>query len=187
MKKTIKRYPNRKLYDLSESRYITLDEIAEHLRAGGEVAVVDSKSGEDITAVTLAQVLLVEEKKNHPVVPIQRLLTLLQTGGEFLHRRLAPVSTIRDEAGKTVQRLIKGEPAEEIREFLAHTQRAYEEVQHRADEQLQMVLTTVRNFAPILKEVDRLRREVADLRGRLEHLEARDGETATPPTEESRT
>jgi polyhydroxyalkanoate synthesis repressor PhaR len=169
--KTIKRYPNRKLYDLTESRYITLDEIAEHVRAGGEVSVVDSKSGEDITAVTLAQVLLGEEKKNRPVVPIQRLMTLLQTGGEFLHKRLAPVTTIRDEAEKTVQRLIRGEPAEEIREFLAHTQRAYEEVQHRADEQLQMVVTTVRNFAPILKEVDRLRREVATMRERLDRLE----------------
>ncbi len=169
--KTIKRYPNRKLYDLSESRYITLDEIAEYVRGGGEVSVADSKSGEDITAVTLAQVLLVEEKKNRPAVPIQRLVSLLQTGGEFLHKRLAPVTTIRDEAEKTVQRLIKGEPAEEIREFLAHTQRAYEEVQHRADEQLQMVVTTVRNFAPMLKEIERLRRDVAALSRRVEALE----------------
>jgi len=179
--KTIKRYPNRKLYDLSESRYITLDEIAEYVRAGGEVSVVDSKSGEDITAVTLAQVLLGEEKKNRPVVPIQRLLTLLQTGGEFLHKRLAPVTTIRDEAEKTVHRFMKGEPAEEIREFLAHTQRAYEEVQHRADEQLQMVVTTVRNFAPMLKEVDRLRRDVATLRERVERLESHAANAAEAP------
>lgn len=171
--KSIKRYPNRKLYDLSESRYITLDEIAGHLRQGGEIQVTDSKSGEDITAVTLAQVLLGEEKKNRPAVPIQRLLGLLQTGGEFLTRKLAPVTTIRDEAEKQVHRLMQGEPAEEIRDFLTHTQKAYEDVQRRADERLQMVIATVRNFAPMLKEIDRLRKEVSTLKARVEALESR--------------
>src|SRR2546428_461573 len=54
----IKRYSNRKLYDTQESRYVTLEEIEEMIRAGREIAVVDAASGEDLTSVTLAQIIL---------------------------------------------------------------------------------------------------------------------------------
>ena len=170
--KTIKRYPNRKLYDTGESRYITLDEIGEYLREGGEVRVVDSRSGEDITSLTLAQVLLGAEKKSRPGVPMQRLLTLLQTGGDFFQRTIAsPVTAIKDEAEKTVARLIHAEPPEELRDFVLNTHKAYEDIQHRVDERLQTVLATVRHMAPILKEVDLLREEVRQLNERIHYLE----------------
>lgn len=169
--KSVKRYPNRKLYDLDESRYITLDEIAEFLREGGELTVMDSKTGEDITAVTLAQVLLGEEKKNRPAASIQRLMGLLQTGTDFIHKKFAPVTTLADEAEKTVHRLMTREPGEEIKDFIVNTQRAYEDVQHRADDRLQMVVATVRNFAPMTKEIRKLRKEVADLKKRLAAIE----------------
>lgn len=172
--KTIKRYPNRKLYDTEQSRYITLDEIGAFLRDGGEVQVIDSKSGEDITAVTLAQVLLGEEKKARPAVPIQRLIGLLQTGGEFLQRTLStPVSSLRDEAEKTARRLMRGEHAEELREFVVSTHRAYDDVQRRVDERLQTVLATVRHLSPLQKEVDRLKSQVDELRERVAALEGR--------------
>ena len=60
--RTIKRYPNRKLYDMTDSRYITLNEIADLVRDGVEIRVIDSKTSEDITKITLAQVLLAEER-----------------------------------------------------------------------------------------------------------------------------
>jgi NAD(P)-dependent dehydrogenase (short-subunit alcohol dehydrogenase family) len=50
----IKRYPNRKLYDTESRRYITLATVAELVRAGHEVTVVDRQSGNDITSTTLA-------------------------------------------------------------------------------------------------------------------------------------
>ncbi len=171
--KTIKRYPNRKLYDTGESRYITLEEIAAFLRQGGEVRVVDSRTAEDITTVTLAQVLVGEEKRSRPVMPGQRLMTLLQTGGELLKGKLAPVASLRDEAGKTVQRLIHTEPAEEVKEFLVGTQRAYDDFQRKADERFQTVLGAVRNIAPLHKEVELLRREVRELAERVRVLEGR--------------
>jgi hypothetical protein len=61
--KVIKRYTNRKLYDTVESRYVTLDEIAEMIKGGQEVKVVDNRSKEDLTSVTLAQIIFEEEKK----------------------------------------------------------------------------------------------------------------------------
>jgi len=181
--KTIKRYPNRKLYDTENSRYITLDEIAEFLREGGEVRVVDSRSSEDITAVTLAQVLVGEEKKSRPVVPIQRLLTILQSGGEFLQKKIAtPVTTLKDEAERTVHRLIRQQPAEELKDFVVSTHRAYEDVQRRVDERLQTMLATVRNLSPIQKDMDQLKADMAALKARVEELEGRVGGGADPAT-----
>ncbi len=172
--KTIKRYPNRKLYDTETSRYITLEEIAEHLRAGGEVRVVDSRTGEDITSVTLAQVLVGEEKRRRGDIAFQRILGLIQTGGEYLQRKIGtPVTSLKDEAERTVHRLMRGQPPEELREFLLATHRAYDDVQRRVDERLQVVLGAVRNLSPVLKEIGRLKDEVAALRARVEALERR--------------
>ena len=59
----IKRYSNRKLYDTQESRYVTLEEIEEMIRAGKEISVVDAASGEDLTAVTLTQIILENQRE----------------------------------------------------------------------------------------------------------------------------
>src|SRR5919206_3784144 len=61
--KIIKRYTNRKLYDTVESRYVTLDEIAEMIKAGADVRILDNRTKEDLTSVTLAQIVFEEEKK----------------------------------------------------------------------------------------------------------------------------
>ena len=58
----IKRYSNRKLYDTQESRYVTLEEIEEMIRGGREISVVDAASGEDLTSVTLTQIILENER-----------------------------------------------------------------------------------------------------------------------------
>ena len=63
--KVIKRYTNRKLYDTVESRYVTLDEIAEMVKQGVEVKIVDNRSKEDLTSVTMAQIVFEEEKKKN--------------------------------------------------------------------------------------------------------------------------
>src|SRR6266508_3420125 len=65
--KVIKRYTNRKLYDTVESRYVTLDEIAEMIKAGAEVKIIDNRTKEDLTSVTLAQIIFEEEKKTSKV------------------------------------------------------------------------------------------------------------------------
>jgi len=54
----VKKYGNRRLYDTSDSKYITLEELADKVRQGEEVRVVDAKSGEDLTASTLTQILV---------------------------------------------------------------------------------------------------------------------------------
>ena len=76
----IKRYSNRKLYDTQESRYVTLEEIEEMIRAGREIAVVDAASGEDLTSVTLAQIILENERNHRATLPTAFLHQLIKHG-----------------------------------------------------------------------------------------------------------
>ncbi len=74
---TIKKYENRRLYDTSASRYINLDEIAALVRNGNNVKVLDAKTGEDLTRVTLTQII-VEEAKGQPTgLPLELLRQLI--------------------------------------------------------------------------------------------------------------
>lgn len=75
----IKRYPNRRLYDTQASRYITLEDLSGMLAEGGEVKVVDSKDGEDLTRRVLIQVLLLDEQAHKlDCLPVDFLRTLIR-------------------------------------------------------------------------------------------------------------
>jgi polyhydroxyalkanoate synthesis repressor PhaR len=76
----IKRYSNRKLYDTQESRYVTLEEIEEMIRAGREISVVDASSGEDLTSVTLTQIILENERNRRANLPSAFLHQLIKHG-----------------------------------------------------------------------------------------------------------
>lgn len=78
----VKRYSNRKLYDTVESRYVTLPQIAELVRNGEEVRIVDNTSKEDLTRMTLAQILYEEERKQSRTLPLAALKDLLHTSSE---------------------------------------------------------------------------------------------------------
>lgn len=80
----IKRYPNRKLYDTATKRYVTLNEIAQMIRAGDEVVVVDHATDEDLTAVTLSQIIFEQEKLQGGFLPKAILTNLVRTGGDTL-------------------------------------------------------------------------------------------------------
>lgn len=76
----IKRYSNRKLYDTQESRYVTLEELEELIRAGKEISVVDVSTGEDLTSVTLAQIILENERSHRAALPTTFLHQLIKHG-----------------------------------------------------------------------------------------------------------
>jgi polyhydroxyalkanoate synthesis repressor PhaR len=76
----IKRYSNRKLYDTQESRYVTLEEIEEMIRGGKEISVVDASTGEDLTSVTLAQIILENERNHRAALPAAFLHQLVKHG-----------------------------------------------------------------------------------------------------------
>lgn len=80
----IKRYPNRKLYDTEAKRYVTLEGIAELIQRGEELHVVDHETGEDLTTVTLSQIIFEQEKKRAGFLPKSILSNLIRTGSDTL-------------------------------------------------------------------------------------------------------
>ena len=91
--KIVKRYANRKLYDTERSCYVTLDDIAVMIRSGEEVTVVDNKSGEDLTSVTLAQIIFETEKKSSfmPLGLLRGIIrSLVKASVALLEARLKP-------------------------------------------------------------------------------------------------
>src|SRR2546427_12728573 len=91
MARLVKRYGNRKLYDTSESRYVTLDEIGRWVKAGEEVKILENDSGEDLTAVTFAQIILEEERRKSGLLSLRVLRELIQHGEAALQGLAATV------------------------------------------------------------------------------------------------
>jgi polyhydroxyalkanoate synthesis repressor PhaR len=88
----VKKYSNRRLYDTNQSKYITLEELAELIRVGADPRVVDAKSGEDLTQATLTQIII-ESRGGGRMLPVPFLLQLIRLGdtalAEFLGRYLS--------------------------------------------------------------------------------------------------
>jgi polyhydroxyalkanoate synthesis repressor PhaR len=74
----IKRYENRKLYDAGARKYVTLPDLAHLVAEGGEIRVVDQKTGDDITTLVLAQVVLEGIKERTAEIPRQVLVRLIR-------------------------------------------------------------------------------------------------------------
>jgi len=79
----VKKYGNRRLYDTEASNYITLEELAEKIRQGREVQVVDAKTGRDLTQPTLAQIIL-ESRGAAKLLPVSLLVRLIRMGDDAL-------------------------------------------------------------------------------------------------------
>lgn len=86
--KLIKRYANRKLYDTARSCYVTLEEIADMVKAGEDLRIIDNRTGEDLTGVTLTQIIYEDQKKTDQksVLPLGALRSIIQSGGEIFSR-----------------------------------------------------------------------------------------------------
>src|SRR5947209_16346850 len=78
----IKKYGNRRLYDTAGSRYVNLDDLAQHVRAGREVRVVDAKTGRDLTRVTLTQIITEDAKDKPTGLPLELLRQLIIASDE---------------------------------------------------------------------------------------------------------
>jgi polyhydroxyalkanoate synthesis repressor PhaR len=192
--KVIKRYANRKLYDTERSCYVTLDEISSMIKDGEDVRVVDNKTKDDLTAITLAQII-VEEEKKVAKMPLKLLKSIIQSGNEaigdfYADHVVDPVKRLRDDVERRVDTLLKrdakegaGEaaPSESetaeataakhnvIQEFVSSTAEAFESWQRRIDERVRETMQK----AGARPDVDALRARVEALETRLRELEAR--------------
>lgn len=117
----IKRYSNRKLYDTKNNKYVNLDTIAQMIQHGEDVQVIDNVNGEDLTAVTFAQIIMERERKGSEFVPRTILIELIKAGEESINSIRQKLSATSDliqkvdqEIATRLEVLIKrGEIAEE--------------------------------------------------------------------------
>ena len=178
--KIIKRYTNRKLYDTVESRYVTLDEIAEMVKAGGEVRIIDNRSKEDLTSVTLAQIIFEEEKKTSKM-SLRTLKDLIRHGGERAAQIVEDtqaelrerVEAVRQAAEQRVQTLIKTgqQTSDRAKEMVAASQEAVSQFQRRVDERVRTTLDGMSAFSDLRREVIQLSQRIAELEKKLEQVE----------------
>jgi polyhydroxyalkanoate synthesis repressor PhaR len=104
MVRLIKRYGggSRKLYDTEEARYVSLDEVGRWVRDGQRLRVVDAKSDEDVTAQTLAQVILEEERRGVSRLPTELFHDIIRRGERALSRG---VEQIQSKVGHLVEQV----------------------------------------------------------------------------------
>jgi polyhydroxyalkanoate synthesis repressor PhaR len=85
----IKKYANRRLYDASQSRHITLDDIRNLVVGGVRVKEIEDKTHEDITRLILLQVIADQEQFGRPILSTTLLETLIRCYGNSLQTFLS--------------------------------------------------------------------------------------------------
>ena len=127
MIRLIKRYESRKLYDTEESRYVSLDEIANWVRSGQEVKVIDNASSEDVTAQTLTQIILEEGRNGISRIPTDVLRDLVRFGERAL---TSGVEHVQESMDKVVRASIdRLGPVRQAREEMTRLRTRLEELE----------------------------------------------------------
>ncbi len=180
-RRIIKRYSNRKLYDTKDSRYVTLLQIAEMVRGGEEVQIIDNNTKDDLTEVTLAQIIYEEQKAHSRNVPLQTLKELIHARTEKVLAdlregpigRLIPGSKPPDE--KAPEEAPEKEKERESKPTLVdQAKEKLEEVQHQLDERIRAILISFRPLQQLQIEVRRLNERIEELERKVKS-EKKDG------------
>jgi len=180
MTRTIKRYANRKLYDTEDSRYVSLEDILKLIRADEDIEVVDSRSGEDITSVILAQAMAEEGKNRGSVLSQETLKELIKRGNESLNQimrtsRLARKGALQiaeESASKYYRKLLEfGEVDEKdaknyLRQLSGAVTRRRRIVEKEIDERVMQFVEAM--HLPTRMDLDRLSRKIDKISRQLD-------------------
>ncbi|MEO8702712.1 MAG: polyhydroxyalkanoate synthesis regulator DNA-binding domain-containing protein [Kofleriaceae bacterium] len=191
----IKRYANRKLYDTEHSRYVTLDQISEMIRAGDDVKIVDNKTKEDLTTVTLAQIIFEEEKKQRSFLPLGAMRNIIQSGGQWFAEAQRRVQSIlpgkrKEDGGEATdpdevtdpslpidEAMVTKRSLASLREWVDHSKQRLDDWQKQVDSKIRSAIEGISPFAGVNKDVRALADRIADLEAKLRDLETHE---ATP-------
>ncbi len=202
--RVIKRYANRKLYDTRESRYVTLQQIAKLVREGEDVAIIDNNTKEDLTSVTLAQIIYEEEKtaseSKRAVASVGTLRQLIQEGGERLMTSLreGPMGKLiprREEEDEPPPEPKEPKGAKDAKEgkdpkrsVFASPKEALDELSRLADDRMRGLLQhAITHVQQLQGEVKRLQARIEELEEKLVKLgrRGRDSDAPAPPDSEA--
>lgn len=189
----IKRYANRKLYDTEHSRYVTLDQISEMIRNGDDVKIVDNKTKEDLTTVTLAQIIFEEEKKQRSFLPLNAMRNIIQNGGEWFAEAQRRIQSILPgkkaaedgevepaaaepvvDAGPVDEAIVKRNSLAVLREWVDHSKHKLDEWQKVVDEKVRTAIEGISPFSSVNKDVRALADRIAELEHKLREIETHD-------------
>jgi polyhydroxyalkanoate synthesis repressor PhaR len=175
--KVIKRYQNRKLYDTHQSCYVTLDEIAEMIMRGEEVAVVDNRSKKDITSATLTQIIFEKQKRSKVTIPVGTLRDIIQMGGGtfsgFLAKTVDTGSGVLSKAKADLEKAFAR--AENLRGAFQITQRAAEDLKRAIDEKAANPGSSRDVLNAAQNQLQNLSSQLNNIEKLIEAVEARSG------------
>lgn len=196
-RRVIKRYSNRKLYDTKDSRYVTLQQIGEMVRAGEEVQIIDNATKEDKTEVTLALIISEDLKSQPRSVPLGTLRDLIQERGERLLSQLregpigrlipggeggegtsesaatdqaaaaAPAAAAGAGAGAATDEKHASGAKARLTEIVESSKHTLDQWQHTIDERISAILPGVGLIRELQAEVKRLAQRVDELEAKL--------------------
>src|SRR5262245_26310201 len=183
-RRVIKRYSNRKRYDSKDSRYVTLQQIGEMVRAGEEVQIIDNATKEDKTEVTLALIISEDLKSQPRSVPLGTLRDLIQERGERLLSQLREGPIGRLIPGGTSDGAAPPEPAASpepvkhdserpagakarLTEIMESSRQTLDQWQQTIDERIRAILPGVVLFRELQAEVKALSQRVTELEAEL--------------------
>ncbi len=181
--RTIKRYSNRKLYDTEDKRYITLEQIGELVRDGHDIKVVENQTGEDLTNVTLSQILLEQEKRKEGSLPKSFFMNLIQRSStsvvDFVRKNVlqhfdATFLSDEEKLSENVDELVRqgelaeGEAAQLKSEIKTRSQSFKQRLDELIEKRVEDVLASL--HIPSKAEVEALRQRVEALTRQLDAL-----------------
>ncbi len=196
-RRVIKRYSNRKLYDTKDSRYVTLLQIAEMVRGGEEVQIIDNNTKEDLTEVTLAQIIYEEQKQKASSsrnVPLQTLKDLIHQRTEKVlsDLREGPIGRLIPGSGKaeppsktTLPETAKAEekdngvppapPSSPGKPSLVEqAKETWEDWQTKIDERVKAVVPNLLPWQQLQHEIKRLNARIEELEEKLKSMGDKD-------------
>jgi len=183
MKRVIKKYANRKLYDTETSKPITLPEIAALIAKGDDIQVIDNETGEDLTTITLSQIILEQEKHKGDLISVPILLQELIRRGrssilEFMERSILAsveaISLTKERAEEIVNDLIRkkrldsSEGERLLQTLLSKAKESKQALQRQIEEGIKKVLAEM--DIPSRSELLELKKNIAELNQKLDTL-----------------
>jgi polyhydroxyalkanoate synthesis repressor PhaR len=156
----IKKYENRRLYDTAAKRYVNLDDIAALIRQGKEVKVVDARSGDDLTRVTLTQIITEDAKEKPTGLPLELLRQLIVASDQarqefvmwYLKSAFDTYQTVKDAVENRLTNMQSAllSPGEAMKRFMAGVPTAGPPADSAAE--LQALRQQVANLEAMLKK-----------------------------------
>ncbi len=166
----VKRYQNRKLYDTTASCYVTLDDIAILIRGGEDVRIIDNRNGDDLTSVTLTQIIFEQEKKKKSLLPLSALKDIVQSGGERIADFVQTVQSSIESGVHTITHA-KGEAEKYLDKIIKKGDNSLEEVKEFVDEKLKTAMDAVTVLPALHTEIKTLRKKIDVLEEKLRKYE----------------